>query len=105
MWGLASFAKHAYRQVDSEIRALCPQSIRTSAPPLPDAKGREVATVIAWVAAPTLAELDDVAARIARVPGVSQVYLWFPRSTLPIRTWLNERIETTWGLSRLSGVN
>lgn len=81
-------------EIEREIRALCPQSIPTLGSPLRDAKGGEAATVIAWVAAPTSAELDAVAAHLARVPGVSQVNLWFPRTTLPIRPWLDERIET-----------
>jgi DNA-binding Lrp family transcriptional regulator len=89
-------------EIEREIRALCPQSIPTWGPAPPDPK-RETATVHVWVTAPTTAELDHLTARVAHIPGVSEVVLWYGRSTLPIRSWLNERIETILKLSHPAG--
>jgi DNA-binding Lrp family transcriptional regulator len=85
-------------KIEREIRALYPQSIPTWGPTPPDPKG-ETTTVTLWVTAPTTAELDELTAQVAHIPGVSQAVLWYGRSTLPIRSWLNERIETVLRLS------
>ncbi len=89
-------------EIERQIRALYPQSIPSWGPAPPDPKG-ETATVFLWVTAPTTAELDELTARVAHFPGVSQVLLWYGRSTLPIRSWLNERIETVLRLSDPAG--
>jgi hypothetical protein len=44
-----------------------------------------------------------LSARVAHIPGVRDVLLWYGRSTLPIRSWLNERIETVLRLSDSAG--
>jgi DNA-binding Lrp family transcriptional regulator len=81
-------------EVVHEIRSLYPPSFSSWGLPLPDPHGKETATVHLWVTAPTSAELDALTARVAHIPGVKQVMLWYGRSTLPIRYWLDERIET-----------
>jgi DNA-binding Lrp family transcriptional regulator len=88
--------------IERQIRALHPQSISSWGPTPPDPK-RETATVTLWVTAPTTAELDELTAQVAHIPGVSQVLLWYGRSTLPIQSWLNERIETVLRLSDPAG--
>jgi DNA-binding Lrp family transcriptional regulator len=85
-----------------QIQALYPQSVPTwGAAPI-DPTG-ETATMTLWVTAPTAAELDGLTAQVAHIPGVSQAHLWYSRSTLPIRSWLNERIETVLRLSDPAG--
>jgi DNA-binding Lrp family transcriptional regulator len=87
--------------IDRQIHTLHPQSISSWGPTPPDPKG-ETATLSLWVTAPTTAELDELTARVAHLPGVTQVLLWYGRSTLPIRPWLNERIETILKLGTLA---
>jgi len=84
---------------DSAIRALHPQSIHAVGPTLPDAMGGP-ATVHRWVTAPTAAELDELSARVAHLPGVNRVDLWYGRSTLPVQAWMTERIEATLRVTR-----
>ena len=85
-------------EVERQILALHPQSVSSWGPTPPDAEGK-TATLTRWVTAPTAAELDELTAKVAHIPAVDHVLLWCGRSTLPIRSWLNERIET---VSRLS---
>jgi DNA-binding Lrp family transcriptional regulator len=86
-------------KIERQIRALYPQSAPGWGPTPPDLKG-ETATVFLWVTAPTAAELDELNAKVAHIPGVSEAHLWYGQSTVPVRPWLNERIET---ILRLSG--
>jgi DNA-binding Lrp family transcriptional regulator len=87
--------------IDLQIRELFPQSIRAWGPEPPDDQ-RRTAVLYRWVTAPTAAELDELTARAAHIPGVSKVFLWYGRATLPIQPWLNERIETVSRFSDLS---
>jgi DNA-binding Lrp family transcriptional regulator len=80
-------------EVERQIRALHPAAIVTSGPTLPNPDGA-TSELSLWVSAPTTAELDDLSARVAHLPAVNQVFLWYGRATLPIRDWLNEQIET-----------
>jgi DNA-binding Lrp family transcriptional regulator len=89
-------------RIARQIRELCPQAIPCWGPAPPDPK-RETATLSLWVAAPTTAELDGLTAQVAHLPGVSQVLLWYGRSILPIRPWLNERIESVLRSSEPAG--
>jgi DNA-binding Lrp family transcriptional regulator len=85
-------------EVEREILALHPQSIHSWGPTQPDPK-RETSTVFMLVSAPTAAELDELTGRAAHIPGVSHVQLWYGRATVPVRSWLTERIETMLRLS------
>ncbi len=76
-----------------EIRALHPASFSSWGLPLTDPNQREAPTVHLWVTAPTSATLDELIPRVARLAGVKNVMLWYGRSTIPIRPWLDERIE------------
>ena len=76
-----------------QVRALHPQTMRSWGPPLVDQHGGKVPTVHFWVSAPTFAELDELRARVAHLPGVREVVLWDGRLMIRLRTWLNERIE------------
>lgn len=80
-------------RITRQIRGLSPQAIPCWGPTPPDPNG-ETATLSLWVSAPTTAELDELTAHVAHIPGVRHVFLWYGRSILPIRPWLNERIET-----------
>jgi DNA-binding Lrp family transcriptional regulator len=79
-------------RVEREIRALHPQSIHSWGPTLPSPEGGS-ATVFLLVSAPTAAELDELSGRVAHLPEVSRVEIWYGRTTLPVRPWLTERIE------------
>jgi len=76
-----------------EIRALHPESIRSWGLRLTDQQGAS-ASVYLLVTAPTSAELDLLSARVAHLPGVSQVMLWYGHSTLLVPSWLTESIES-----------
>jgi len=76
-----------------EIRALHPQSIRAWGLRLTDQEG-ESTSLYLLVTARTTAELDQLSARVAHLPGVSQVMLWYGHSTLLVPSWLTERIES-----------
>ncbi|MFZ1023229.1 MAG: winged helix-turn-helix domain-containing protein [Thermoplasmata archaeon] len=89
-------------EVERQIRALHPESFPTWGPTLPNPT-QETAELSLWVSAPTTAELDELTARVAHLPAVNQVFLWYGRSTLPIRAWLNEQIETVLRLSDPAG--
>jgi len=84
----------AAEDVEREIRSIHPQSIHAAGATIPDPKG-ESTTVALWVSAPTSAELDELIGRVAHIRGVTGVQLWYGHSTLPIRPWLDERIEAT----------
>jgi DNA-binding Lrp family transcriptional regulator len=79
-------------EIELAIRAMHPQSIRSEGSTPTDSNGAP-ATVQMWVAAPTSAELDELPGRVSHIPGVSQPILWYARSIVPVRTWLDERIE------------
>jgi DNA-binding Lrp family transcriptional regulator len=82
-----------------EIRALHPASIRSWSLQLTEPRG-ESSTLYLLVTAPTSAELDLLTARVAHLPGVSQVALWYGHSTLLVPSWLTERIESAlWAAS------
>ncbi len=81
--------------VERELLRLHPESLRSVGPSQSDRSGEETPAVHLWVTAPTTAELDEFAARGAHVPGVREVQLWYGSSTLPIRAWLDERIDAT----------
>jgi DNA-binding Lrp family transcriptional regulator len=89
-------------EVGRQIRAVYPHAFPGSGPTTPDPK-RETATVQFLVAATTTAELDQLTARVAHIAGVRDVLLWYGRSTLPIRPWLDERIEVVLRSSDLAG--
>jgi DNA-binding Lrp family transcriptional regulator len=89
-------------EIERQIRALHPDSIPTWGAVPTDSKG-ETATLLLWVTAPTIAELDELTARAAHIPGVRQTTLWYGRSILPVRSWLNERIETVLKLRDSAG--
>jgi DNA-binding Lrp family transcriptional regulator len=89
-------------EIEHQIRALYPQSIPTWGPTSPDLQ-RKSTTAYLWVTAPTTAELDELITRVAYIPGASNANLWYAQSTLPIRSWLNERIETVLRLSDPAG--
>jgi DNA-binding Lrp family transcriptional regulator len=78
--------------VRGAIRALFAQSTDSSGP-TPVGREGPIASVQTLVCARTAAELDELTGRVAHIPGVSQVLLWYERSNLPVRAWLDERIE------------
>jgi DNA-binding Lrp family transcriptional regulator len=84
--------------IDLQIRELFPQSLRAWGPEPPEGQPK-TGVLYRWVTAPTAAELDELTAQAAHIRGVSKVFLWYGRATLPIRPWLNERIETVLRLS------
>jgi DNA-binding Lrp family transcriptional regulator len=88
-------------RIEREIRAMHPQSIHSWGPTQPDRVG-SIATVYLLVSAPTAAELDRLTGRVAHIPGVTQVLLWYGLATLPLRLWVTERIETVLRLSKSS---
>ena len=85
-------------EIKRQILPLHPETIPTWGPTSPDPNGKSTIAYL-WVTAPTTAELDELTARVAHIPGVSDVNLWYTQSTLPTRSWLNERIETVLRLS------
>jgi DNA-binding Lrp family transcriptional regulator len=89
-------------EIERQIRELFPQSLRAWGPGPPDAHGK-TAVFYRWVTAPTAAALDELTAQAAHIPGVSKVLLWYGRATLPIRPWLDERIETILRLGDTAG--
>jgi DNA-binding Lrp family transcriptional regulator len=89
------------RTID-EIHALHPESFSSWRLRLTDQQG-ESATVYLLVTAPTTAELDQLTARVAHLPGVSQVLLWYGHSTLLVPSWLTERIESALRADRGAG--
>jgi DNA-binding Lrp family transcriptional regulator len=88
-------------ETERKIRALHPQSIRLLVPSVEAARAT-CGTVSLWVTAPTTAEVDQLSARIAHLPGVSDVSLWYERSIVPARAWLDERIESLLGTNGLA---
>ena len=70
-----------------------PESIRSWGLQLTDQIGESVSLYLI-VTAPASSELDQLAARVAHLPGVSQVMLWYGHSTLLVPSWLTERIES-----------
>lgn len=90
-----SFERPEIREVrERAVAEIFPQAFRAWGPPLSDTTRKEAPTVHYWVTAPTSAELDERVARVAHIPGVDQVFLGYVRSTLPVRGWLDERIES-----------
>jgi DNA-binding Lrp family transcriptional regulator len=89
-------------EIERRIRALHPSAVPTWGPTPPNPSSQS-ATLYFWVSAPTTAELDRLTGQVAHIPGVSQVLLWYGRSTLPVRAWLNERIENILKLSDPAG--
>jgi DNA-binding Lrp family transcriptional regulator len=79
-------------EVEQEIRSMHPQSIRSWGLAIPDPAGPG-GTVHLSVSAPTTAELDGLSSRVAHLSGVRHVMLWYGRSIIPVRPWLDERIE------------
>jgi hypothetical protein len=77
-----------------------PQSIHAQGPTMPNPTGEDT-SVARWVTAPTAAELDELLVRVAHMPGITDVLLWYASSTLPVRAWLDERIESMVRLSNL----
>jgi hypothetical protein len=92
-------ASESPEHLEREVRTLHPESMRAWGLSPPDSAGAS-GSVQLLVAAPTVAELDDLAARVAHFGGVKQVFLWHGRSTLPVRGWLDERIESLTRTSR-----
>jgi DNA-binding Lrp family transcriptional regulator len=80
-------------QVRVAIRTLFTQSADSSGP-TPLGSDGPVGSVQTLVCARTAAELDELTGRVAHIPGVRQALLWYERSNLPVREWLNERIES-----------
>jgi DNA-binding Lrp family transcriptional regulator len=76
-----------------EIRAMHPEAIRSWGLRPTNQKGESVSLYLI-VTAPASSELDQLAARVAHLPGVSQVRLWYGHSTLLVPSWLTERIES-----------
>ncbi len=76
-----------------KIRTMHPESIRSWGLRPSDQKG-ESASLYLIVTASASSELDQLAARVAHLPGVSQVMLWYGHSTLLVPSWLTERIES-----------
>lgn len=90
---VASVEQPARRpEILHRIRALHPSSVPTQGPTRTDPSA-EAPPVQLWVTAPTTAELDQLGARVAHLPGVRNVMLWYESSTLPIREWLDEQID------------
>jgi DNA-binding Lrp family transcriptional regulator len=89
-------------EITRQILALHPEAIPTWGPASPDPNGKSTLAYL-WVTAPTTAGLDELTARVARIPGVSDATLWYPQSTLPVRSCLDERIETVLRLSDPAG--
>lgn len=78
-------------RVERQMQSLHPQSMR-SLGPTPSDPERNGTQVSLWVTAPASAELDELLARVVRLDGVSDAYLWYGRSTIPVRAWLDEVI-------------
>jgi DNA-binding Lrp family transcriptional regulator len=86
--------------VTSGIRSLLPQSERTQGPALlgPD---RQDQTVQFLLCAATAAELDRDSGRVAHLPGVKEVLLWYEQTGIPVKDWLDGRIEAQLTRDRL----
>jgi DNA-binding Lrp family transcriptional regulator len=80
-------------ETERKVREIHPRSIRILAPTV-EVTRSTCGQVSLWVTAPTTAELDHLAARVAHLPGVSDVVLWYERRILPVRSWLDERLES-----------
>ena len=80
-------------EVERQIRGLFPQS-EQSGGPVPVGPDGRAGAIMFRVCVRTAAELDSLVAPVARIPGVDHVLLWSERSSLPVREWLDERIET-----------
>jgi DNA-binding Lrp family transcriptional regulator len=78
--------------VRSAIRKLFPQSTDSYGPTPLGSEG-PIRSVQSLVCARTAAELDELASRVAHIPGVRHALLWYERSNLPVREWLDERID------------
>jgi DNA-binding Lrp family transcriptional regulator len=76
-----------------EIRAMHPEAIRSWGLRPTNQKGESLSLYLI-VTAPASSELDQLAARVTHLPGVSQVRLWYGHSTLLVPSWLTERIES-----------
>ena len=78
--------------IERAIREWCPLAIRSwGAVPAEPLEG--AATIQLLVSARTAVEIDDLTARVAHLPGVQRVLPWHSRVILPVREWLDERIE------------
>jgi DNA-binding Lrp family transcriptional regulator len=80
-------------EIRRAIVALYPDSIEASGPSTPD-PARESGTVQLWVTAATAGRLDELAGQVSHIPGVTNVLLWHGRSILPVRPWLDDRIDS-----------
>lgn len=89
-------------EVRGAIRVLFRQSADSSGPS-PVGSDGPIASVQTLVCARTAAEIDELAGRVAHLPGVRQVLLWYERSNVPVREWLDERIGSI--LSARSSAN
>jgi DNA-binding Lrp family transcriptional regulator len=85
--------------VRDAIRALFTQSTDSIGPTALGPDG-PIGTVQCLVCARTAAELDELTGRVAHLPGVTQALLWYERSNLPVREWLDERILNLGGVAR-----
>ncbi len=78
--------------VEEGVRALWPDSMRSWGP-TPTDPADESAHVEFTVMARNSADMDELLARVAHLSGIEHVLLWQGRSTLPVRAWLDERID------------
>ena len=85
--------------VAGAIRSLFPQSQQSHGPATvgPDQQAQMVQFMMS---APTAAELDRVSGDVARLPGVKNVFLWYEQTSIPVRDWLDGRIEAQLKMSR-----
>ena len=81
------------------VRSLFPQSEQSHGPATlePD---RQARTLQFLLSAPTAAELDRVSGRVAHLPGVKKVFLWYEQASIPVEDWLDGRIEALLTMSR-----
>jgi hypothetical protein len=79
-------------EVRAQIRSFFPQSAQTWGP-TPTGSDEQPDSVQFLVCARTAAEVDGLSVRVARLPGVDHVLLWYERASVPVREWLDDRIE------------
>ena len=78
--------------VRSQIRELSPHAQPSSGPTVVDADD-QARSVQFLASGRTAAELDEWSARVERIPGVERALLWYEQCSVPVRDWLDDRIE------------
>ena len=79
-------------EVRSTIHALLPHAEQSRGPSTMGVDDRP-GSVQFLACARTAAELDAWSSQVARIPGVDHTLLWYEQCSIPVRDWLDTRIE------------